>query len=85
MLTCDGGGTSTDVCVVADGEPTLTTEGTVGAYPSKIPMIDIVTVGAGGGSVAWICAGGHAQGRAALGRRGPGPAVLRPGRRPSRR
>ncbi len=54
ILTCDGGGTSTDVTVVIDGEPALTTEGTVGAYPSKIPMIDVVTVGAGGGSIAWI-------------------------------
>jgi N-methylhydantoinase A len=54
VLTCDGGGTSTDVTVVLDGEPTLTTEGTVGAYPSKIPMIDVVTVGAGGGSLAWV-------------------------------
>jgi N-methylhydantoinase A len=54
VLTCDGGGTSTDVSVVIDGEPTLTTEGTIGSYPSKIPMIDIVTVGAGGGSVAWV-------------------------------
>jgi N-methylhydantoinase A len=54
ILTCDGGGTSTDVSVVLDGEPTLTTEGTVGAYPSKIPMIDVVTVGAGGGSIAWL-------------------------------
>ncbi|MFW6187851.1 MAG: hydantoinase/oxoprolinase family protein [Actinomycetota bacterium] len=54
VLTCDGGGTSTDVSVVLDGRPTLTTEGSVGAYPSKIPMIDVVTVGAGGGSVAWI-------------------------------
>jgi N-methylhydantoinase A len=54
VLTCDGGGTSTDVSVVVDGEPTLTTEGTVGAYPSKIPMIDVVTVGAGGGSIAWL-------------------------------
>ncbi|CAB4707968.1 unannotated protein [freshwater metagenome] len=54
VLTCDGGGTSTDVSVVIDGEPTLTTEGTVGAFPSKIAMIDIVTVGAGGGSIAWI-------------------------------
>src|SRR5580765_3004201 len=54
VLTCDGGGTSTDVSVVLGGEPTLTTEGTVGAYPSKIPMIDVVTVGAGGGSIAWI-------------------------------
>jgi N-methylhydantoinase A len=54
VLTCDGGGTSTDVSVVLGGEPTLTTEGTIGAYPSKIPMIDVVTVGAGGGSIAWI-------------------------------
>jgi N-methylhydantoinase A len=54
ILTCDGGGTSTDVTVVIDGEPTLTTEGSVGEYPSKIPMIDVVTVGAGGGSIAWL-------------------------------
>ena len=54
VLTLDGGGTSTDVSVVLHGEPTLTTEGSVGAYPSKIPMIDIVTVGAGGGSIAWL-------------------------------
>jgi N-methylhydantoinase A len=54
LLTCDGGGTSTDVSVVLGGEPTLTTEGTVGPFPSKIPMIDVVTVGAGGGSIAWI-------------------------------
>ena len=54
VLTLDGGGTSTDVTVVLGGEPALTTEGTIGAYPSKIPMIDVVTVGAGGGSIAWL-------------------------------
>ncbi|GLW63123.1 methylhydantoinase [Actinomadura rubrobrunea] len=54
VVTLDGGGTSTDVAVVLDGEPTLTTEGAVGRHPVKIPMIDIVTVGAGGGSIAWI-------------------------------
>src|SRR3954471_198963 len=54
VLTSDGGGTSPVVGVVIDGEPTLTTEGTVGAFPSKIPMIDVVTVGAGGGSIAWL-------------------------------
>ncbi len=58
VLTCDGGGTSTDVAVVVDGQPTLTTEGTVGAFPSKIPMIDVVTVGAGGGSIAHLSAEG---------------------------
>ncbi|RCW45864.1 N-methylhydantoinase A [Halopolyspora algeriensis] len=54
VLTSDGGGTSTDVSLVIDSEPTLTTEGAVGQYPSKIPMIDVVTVGAGGGSIGWI-------------------------------
>ncbi len=54
VLTLDGGGTSTDVSVVIGGEPTLTTEGSIGSFPSKIPMIDVVTVGAGGGSIAWI-------------------------------
>jgi N-methylhydantoinase A len=58
VITLDGGGTSTDVAVVIDGEPSITTEGTVGRYPCKIPMIDIITVGAGGGSVAWISAEG---------------------------
>jgi N-methylhydantoinase A len=53
VVTLDGGGTSTDVSVVMDGVPALTTEGSVGEYPSKIPMIDVVTVGAGGGSIAW--------------------------------
>src|SRR5258707_10251601 len=54
VLTADAGGTSTDVCLVEHGMPELTTEGAVGRFPVKVPMIDIVTVGAGGGSVAWI-------------------------------
>jgi N-methylhydantoinase A len=54
VLTLDGGGTSTDVSVVLAGEPALTTEGSVGGYPSKVPMVDVVTVGAGGGSLAYL-------------------------------
>ena len=54
VLTCDGGGTSTDVAVVVDGDPALTTEGSVGRYPTLMPMVDVATVGAGGGSVAWL-------------------------------
>ncbi len=72
VLTCDGGGTSTDVTVVIDGAPALTTEGTVGAYPSKIPMIDVVTVGAGGGSIAWLSPEGTLK-------VGPGSAAADPG------
>jgi N-methylhydantoinase A len=52
VLTLDGGGTSTDVAVVEGGLPHLTTEGRVGRFPVKVPMTDVVTVGAGGGSIA---------------------------------
>ena len=58
VLTADAGGTSTDVCLVEHGAPGLTTDGAVGRFPVKVPMIDIVTVGAGGGSVAWIAPDG---------------------------
>ena len=73
VLTCDGGGTSTDVSVVVDGEPTLTTEGTVGVYPSKIPMIDVVTVGAGGGSIARLSPEGTLKVGPASAGADPGP------------
>jgi N-methylhydantoinase A len=52
VLTLDGGGTSTDVAVLQAGTPHLSTEGRVGPHPVRIPMIDVVTVGSGGGSIA---------------------------------
>lgn len=73
VLTCDGGGTSTDVSVVIDGDPTLTTEGSVGVYPSKIPMIDVVTVGAGGGSIAGLSPEGTLKVGPASAGADPGP------------
>jgi N-methylhydantoinase A len=79
VLTLDGGGTSTDVSVVLHGEPTLTTEGSVGAYPSKIPMIDIVTVGAGGGSVAWLSRDGALKVGPRSAGADPGPLCYRRG------
>jgi N-methylhydantoinase A len=57
LITFDMGGTSTDVALI-DGKLPLTTESTIGGYPVKVPMIDIHTVGAGGGSIAAIDAGG---------------------------
>lgn len=57
IITFDMGGTSTDVCLV-DGEPPLTLESSIEGYPVKAPMIDIHTVGAGGGSIADLDAGG---------------------------
>jgi N-methylhydantoinase A len=79
VLTLDGGGTSTDVSVVLHGEPTLTTEGSVGAYPSKIPMIDVVTVGAGGGSIAWLSREGTLKVGPRSAGADPGPMCYRRG------
>jgi N-methylhydantoinase A len=57
VITCDMGGTSTDVCLVRGGEFSMTTDGRVGAFPVKIRQIDINTVGAGGGSIAAVTSG----------------------------
>ena len=57
IITFDMGGTSTDVSLV-DGEIGMTTESFVGGYPVRLPIIDIHTVGAGGGSIAYVDSGG---------------------------
>jgi N-methylhydantoinase A len=57
-ITMDMGGTSCDVSLVSGGEPVVSTEVTVGPYPVSIPMVDVHTIGAGGGSIAWIDGGG---------------------------
>jgi N-methylhydantoinase A len=54
VITIDTGGTSTDVCLVEGAEPQLTRDGRVGRFAVRIPMIDIVSVGTGGGSIAWV-------------------------------
>ena len=61
VITCDMGGTSTDVCLVRGGEFSMTTEGRVGAFPVKIRQIDINTVGAGGGSIAAVASGAFSR------------------------
>lgn len=57
-LTMDMGGTSCDVSLVHNGEPTVSTGVKVGEYPITIPMVDVHTIGAGGGSIAWVDEGG---------------------------
>ncbi len=54
ILTLDVGGTSTDVSLVDDLTPQFTTHSMVEHYPVKTPMLDIATVGTGGGSLAWV-------------------------------
>ena len=58
LVTLDMGGTSTDVSLVRDGEAERTTEADVGGHPVRIPRVDVATVGAGGGSLARVDAGG---------------------------
>ena len=60
LLSFDMGGTSTDVALI-EGRPTLTTEGRLGRFPVAVPMVDMHTIGAGGGSIASIDAGGLLQ------------------------
>ena len=57
-VSFDMGGTSTDVCLILDGAPTVTAEHPVAGYPVRLPALDIHTIGAGGGSIARIDAGG---------------------------
>ncbi len=54
IISVDMGGTSCDVSLIRGGRPVVTTEMRIGKYPLKVPAIDIQSVGAGGGSVAWL-------------------------------
>ncbi|HEY3187805.1 MAG TPA: hydantoinase/oxoprolinase family protein, partial [Solirubrobacteraceae bacterium] len=54
IITVDIGGTSADICLIRDGEAQLTIEGRIGSWPLHVPMIDIHTIGAGGGSIARV-------------------------------
>jgi N-methylhydantoinase A len=83
LLTFDLGGTSTDVALI-DGETRLTGEGRIGPYPVAVPMVDMHTIGAGGGSIARIDAGGLLQVGPQSAGADPGPACYgHGGRKPT--
>jgi N-methylhydantoinase A len=74
IITLDVGGTSADVCLIADGSPDVTSEREVDGLSVGMPSLDIANVGAGGGSIGWIDRGGMLQvGPRSAGAR-PGPA-----------
>jgi N-methylhydantoinase A len=86
ILTFDMGGTSTDVSLCRDGEPTIGRETTIGQFKIKVPSVDVHTVGAGGGSIAHVPeltkalrvgpeSAGADPGPAAYGRGGEAPTV----------
>ncbi|MGE0415988.1 MAG: hydantoinase/oxoprolinase family protein [Acetobacteraceae bacterium] len=58
LITFDMGGTSTDVSLVTNGEPSIAAETEIDGLPIRTPILDIVSVGAGGGSLVWIDDGG---------------------------
>jgi N-methylhydantoinase A len=75
VLSVDMGGTSFDICLAYQGQLRFTKESEIGSLPVKVPMIDIHTLGAGGGSIAWIDAGGALRvGPQSAGAQ-PGPAA----------
>ncbi|WP_018233487.1 hydantoinase/oxoprolinase family protein [Thioalkalivibrio thiocyanodenitrificans] len=73
VLSFDMGGTSTDVALV-EGDIRLTGEGHIAGYPVAVPMVDMHTIGAGGGSLAWVDAGGLLQVGPRSAGAHPGPA-----------
>jgi N-methylhydantoinase A len=73
VITFDMGGTSTDVSLI-DGTPQITTEATVSGCPIRVPMLDIHTIGAGGGSIAYVDAGGALRVGPESAGADPGPA-----------
>lgn len=83
LLTFDMGGTSTDVALI-EGELRLTSEGSIAGYPVGVPMVDMHTIGAGGGSIATVDAGGLLQVGPESAGADPGPACYgRGGRYPT--
>ena len=74
VLTFDMGGTSTDVAPVVDGRAERTAEGAIAGVPIRLPMVDVHTVGAGGGSIAWIDDGGALRAGPQSAGATPGPA-----------
>jgi len=74
IITVDIGGTSADICLVKNGEIALTQRGHVGDWPLPLPMVDMVTIGAGGGSIAKVADATLTVGPQSAGA-DPGPAA----------
>ncbi|MCZ6647259.1 MAG: hydantoinase/oxoprolinase family protein [SAR324 cluster bacterium] len=74
LVTFDMGGTSTDVCLVENGEPELTGQTEIDGLPLRIPLVDIVSIGAGCGSIVWADEGGMLRVGPISAGSDPGPA-----------
>jgi N-methylhydantoinase A len=78
IITVDIGGTSADISLLRDGRINLTQRGRIGEWPLPLPMVDMVTIGAGGGSIARLSGGALTVGPASAGAV-PGPACYAAG------
>jgi N-methylhydantoinase A len=74
LVTFDMGGTSSDVSLIRDGDAERTTDTTIDGIPIRAPMVDINTIGSGGGSVAWVDSGGALRVGPRSAGADPGPA-----------
>ncbi len=75
LISLDMGGTSLDVCLIQDGVPPVTSTHNVDAHPILVPSVDVVTVGAGGGSIASVDASGRLRVGPQSAGADPGPAA----------
>ena len=85
LITVDIGGTSCDIALVDNGQPVIRPEGRIDGYTVRVPMVDVNAIGSGGGSIAWLDAGGGLRvgpesagadpGPAAYGKGGENPTV----------
>ena len=75
MISFDMGGTSTDVCLIRDGKLASRSEHEMGGFPVRVSSLDIHTIGAGGGSVAWVDPGGLLKVGPQSAGADPGPAL----------
>lgn len=74
LITVDIGGTSCDIALISSGKALVRAEGLVDGYPIRVPMVDVNSIGTGGGSIAWLdAAGGLRVGPRSAGSE-PGPA-----------
>ncbi len=74
VITLDIGGTSCDIALITGGKPLVRPEEVIDGYPVRVPMVDVNTIGSGGGSVAWIDAAGGLQVGPQSAGAAPGPA-----------
>ena len=79
VISYDMGGTSTDTCLIRNGRYALATDGDIGGFPNRAPQIEIKTVGAGGGSIAYLDAGGFLSVGPRSAGANPGPACYNQG------